>query len=115
MKKYKLIGVYVNNGSDIDFVFKEFARGMHMETGFGVRQINPNSFLTFYREVFTFITEKTKVADGKFDAVFIDDTIDKNIIETKIKPTLKNKDEINKYSIELTKKIFERMNRAGKE
>lgn len=108
MKEFKLVGVYVNDKKDIEFVFNEFARNECSITNFNVGKINDNSFLTFNKEVFTFITVDTKVANNKFDAVFIDDTIDENIIETIIKPTLKINGKVVKYSIEASKKCMKK-------
>lgn len=96
-KRFKMIGVYMSSIDDFDSVFNSFIKGANMYTGYPVSRVNKAAFMTYNKEVYAFVTTKDIIANKKFDAVFIDNSITEETIDNLIKPTLINKRAVYRY------------------
>lgn len=96
-KKFDFIGVYMKSEDDFDTTLKYFASAIKKFTGLPVSMVNKNSFITVNKELYTFITLDNKIKENIFKQVFIDKDINTEDIERIIKPTLIDKNNIERF------------------
>lgn len=95
--KFKMIGVYMNDMNEFNVVFNTFARAASQYTGYPISRLNKTAFMTYTKEVYAFVTTKDKIANNKFNTVFVDNAISNEIIDEFIKPKLIDKMDIYRY------------------